>query len=182
MSIRLAHVRCDGLDERTRAEIIALCVAAYNEDFSRLFEEFTSTTHILARDGDGVLVSHAMWVTRFLQPESHPPLRTAYVEAVATLPHRQRRGVGTKVMEHLVETVRADPAWELAALSPALPEFYERRGWEPWRGPLAIRCADGSLDPTTSDELVMIHRLPRTPATIVTTSLLTAEWRAGELW
>jgi GNAT superfamily N-acetyltransferase len=160
---------------------MALCVAAYNEDLSRLFEDFTDSFHVLGRDEHGTLVSHAEWVTRWLQPEGHQPLRTAYVEAVATAPDRQRRGFGTAVMERLLNAVRSDPAWELAALSPAVPEFYSRRGWEPWRGPLAIR-RDEALESTPSDELVMIYRLPRTPTTLLTSSLLTAEWRAGELW
>ena len=71
--------------------------------------------------------------------------------------------------------------WELAALSPSDAAFYERRGWERWRGPLAIR-RDRHLEPSPEDEQVMIHRLPRTPATIDTAALLTAEWREGELW
>jgi hypothetical protein len=84
-------------------------------------------------------------------------------------------------MDRLVDAVRIDPVWELAALSPSVPEFYTRRGWEPWLGPLAIR-RDGALEPSPPDERVMIRRLPRTPSTIVTTSLLTVEWRPGEVW
>jgi aminoglycoside 2'-N-acetyltransferase I len=181
VSIQLEVVHAPALDSRARADIIDLCETAYNEDFSRLFEDFGSTSHILVRGERGALASHAMWVTRWLQPEGHPLLRTAYVEAVATDPAYQRRGLGTAVMERLVDAVRADPVWELVALSPAVPEFYRRRGWEPWLGPLAIRRGD-VLEPTPADEFVMIRRLPRTPATIVTTSLLTAEWRPGELW
>ena len=181
MPIQLDLVHADVLDRRTQTEIIALCEDTYREDFSRLFEDFTGSVHILARDESGTLVSHAMWVTRWLQPEGHAPLRTAYVEAVATMPDQQGRGFGTAVMTRLVQAVQADPIWELAALSPAVPGFYARRGWEPWLGPLAIR-RDGGLEPTPPDELVMIRRLPRTPATMVTTSLLTAEWRVGELW
>ena len=181
MSIQLEVVHADALDSRARAEIITLCETVYNEDFSGLFEDFTESSHILARDERGALASHAMWVARWLQPEGHPLLRTAYVEAVATSPAYQRRGLGTTVMERLVDAVRTDSAWELAALSPAVPEFYSRRGWERWLGPLAIR-RDGVLEPTAADALVMIYRLPRTPSTIVTRSLLTAEWRVGELW
>ena len=181
MPIQLDLVHAHVLDRRTQTEIIALCEDTYREDFSRLFEDFTGSVHILARDESGTLVSHAMWVTRWLQPEGHAPLRTAYVEAVATMPDQQGRGYGTAVMTRLVQSVQADPTWELAALSPAVPGFYAHRGWEPWLGPLAIR-KDGGLEPTPSDELVMIRRLPRTPATMATTSLLTAEWRVGELW
>jgi aminoglycoside 2'-N-acetyltransferase I len=181
VSINLELVHADALDNRARAEIVDLCGRAYNEDFSRLFEDFTGTFHILARNARGALACHAMWVTRWLHPDGHPLLRTAYVEAVASAPDQQRRGFGTAVMDRLVGAVCSDPVWELAALSPAVPEFYARRGWEPWLGPLAIR-RDGALEPTPPDELVMIRRLPRTPATLVTTSRLTAEWRVGELW
>jgi hypothetical protein len=45
----------------------------------------------------------------------------------------------------------------------------------------AIRRAAG-IEPTPPDEQVMILRLPRTPPALVTTALLTAEWREGELW
>jgi GNAT superfamily N-acetyltransferase len=181
VSIQLEVILGDRLDPRVRAEIIALCEAAYNEDFSTAFEHFTGTVHVIARDREGALASHAMWVTRWLQPEHHDPLRTAYVEAVATAPHRRRCGFGTAVMERLVDAVKADPAWELIALSPAVPEFYARRGWESWLGPLAIR-RDGSIERSPPDELVMFQRLPQTPGTIDAASLLTAEWRVGELW
>ena len=107
-------------------------------------------------------------------------MRTAYVEAVATAPGHQRKGLATAVLQRLVDVVAADPSWQLAALSPSDAAFYERLGWELWRGPLAIRH-DGRLEPSPDDEQVMIQRLPRTPP-LDTTALLTAEWREGELW
>jgi aminoglycoside 2'-N-acetyltransferase I len=168
------------LDGSARAAIVQLCTAAYDEDFSRLFDQFPGTVHVLAKDDHGTLVGHAMWVARRLEADGHH-MRTAYVEAVATAPAFQRRGIGTAIMVRLVQAVMADAQWDLAALSPAVPEFYERRGWEPWKGPLAIR-RNGLLDPSPPDELVMIRRLARTPSSLVTTALLTAEWRPGELW
>jgi aminoglycoside 2'-N-acetyltransferase I len=116
-----------------------------------------------------------------LQPEGHPILRTAYVEAVATAPDRRGQGFATAALRVLRGLLTIDPSWELAALSPSDPAFYARLGWELWQGPLGIRRGD-SIDPTPVDEQVMILRLPRTPATLATTSLLTAEWRVGELW
>ena len=181
-SIDIEVATAEVLDRAVRAEIIRLCEAAYNEGFARMFEDFSGSVHILARDDRGALVSHAMWVMRWLQPEGHAPLRYGLRRgrsddarsAGARVRHGGRWSVSSK-------PIQADPIWELAALSPAVPEFYARRGWEPWLGPLAIR-RDGGLEPTPSDELVMIWRLPRTPATMVTTSLLTAEWRIGEVW
>jgi aminoglycoside 2'-N-acetyltransferase I len=180
-SLQLEIAAADALDGAARAEIIALCEAAYGEGFARLFEELPGSVHVLARDERGSLVSHAEWVTRWLQPAGLPLLRTAYVEAVATAPARQRQGLGTAVLRHLTRIVAMDSTWQLSALSPSDPAFYERSGWELWRGPLAIR-REGLLERTPPDEQVMIYRLPGTPARLDTTSQLTAEWRRGELW
>jgi aminoglycoside 2'-N-acetyltransferase I len=103
------------------------------------------------------------------------------VEAVATAPAHRRQGLATLVLRHLFDAVTADPAWQLCALSPAQVSLYERAGWELWRGPPAIRRGT-VLEPSPPDEQVMIRRLPGTPASLDLTSLLTAEWRVGELW
>lgn len=106
---------------------------------------------------------------------------SAYVESVATAPDRRAQGLATAVLRRAAEVIAADHGWELGALSPSDFGFYARLGWELWRGPLAIRRADG-IEPTPPDEQVMILRLPRTPPALITTALLTAEWREGELW
>ena len=168
------------LSRDARHEIITLCEAAYQEGFSHLFEQLPGSVHVLARDVDGTLLSHAEFVPRWLQASGHEVMRTAYVEAVATMPGHQRKGLATAVLQRLVDVVAADPAWQLAALSPSDAAFYERLGWEQWRGPLAIRH-DGRLEPSPDGEQVMIQRLPRTPP-LDMTALLTAEWREGELW
>ncbi len=103
-------------------------------------------------------------------------LRTAYVEAVATGQEYQGRGFATAVMKGVA-------AWtgdyDLGALSPFDVAYYERLGWELWRGPLAIRTGNGLLP--TPDEEAMILRLAGTP-NLDLSSRLTAEWRNGELW
>jgi len=71
--------------------------------------------------------------------------------------------------------------YELAALSPFSVEYYERLGWERWRGPLFIRTKEGNLLPSLDDEEVMILRLPKTPV-LDLSAPLSAEWREGELW
>ncbi len=181
MSVQLEVVAADALDHGARREIIGLCELAYGEDFSWLFDDLPGSVHVLARNGRGVLVAHAEWVTRWLQPAGHPRLRTAYVEAVATAPEHQKKGLATAVLHGLREVLVEQSTWELGALSPSAPAFYARLGWELWRGPLGIR-RDGCIDATSADAQVMILRLPRTPSALVTTSLLTAEWRRGEVW
>ena len=173
-TIQVVHSQL--ISKGLRDDIISLCNRAYEENLQTLYETFADPTHVLGYC-DGVLVSHAMWVTRYLQPGNSPPLRTAYVELVATDPGYRQRGFAAAILKRLVAEIQD---FELAALSPFSVEYYGRLGWEAWRGPLFIR-ADGKILATPADEQVMIYRLPKT-ATLDLNAPLTADWRAGELW
>lgn len=164
------------LEPAQKADIIRLCTEAYEEPFDNMFEMLPGSVHVLGYLGDE-LVTHAAWVTRWLQPAGLPLLRTAYVEAVATAPAYQRRGYGAAVMRELQRHITD---YDLGGLSPFSDAYYARLGWELWRGPLAIRKEHG-LEPSPADEQVMILRLPRTPE-LNLDGLLTAEWREGEPW
>lgn len=170
MTARLLVQTRQQLSQVARAAITDLCAVAFAEPFDQLFKLLPGSCHLLAYDADR-LVSHACWVTRWLQPAGLPPLRTAYVEAVATHPDCQRHGYGTLVMRRLAEEITA---YDLGGLSPAVTPFYTRLGWENWRGP------DDSLLPTPQ-EAIMILRTPQTPP-LDLDALITAEWREGELW
>jgi aminoglycoside 2'-N-acetyltransferase I len=174
--MQITVITCSRLSRAERQEIIALCSRAFDEDLAELFETFPDATHVLGRLGSR-LVSHAAWVTRWLQVGSSPPMRTAYVEAVATDQPYRNRGYASSLMNRLGREI---VAYDLGGLSPSEPGFYERLGWELWQGPLFIRKG-GALLPSPPDEQAMILRLPRTP-TLELTAPLSAEWRAGELW
>ena len=155
--------------------VVALCDHAFGEEMATIFADLTDSTHVLA-EFDGVLAGHACWVTRWLSADDRPSLRTAYIEAVATEPKLQRRGIGGAVMKRVGREIRT---YELGGLCPNYPDFYARFGWETWRGPLAIRTREGMLE--TPDEHVMVLRTPLTPY-IDMDARLTAEWRPGEVW
>jgi aminoglycoside 2'-N-acetyltransferase I len=163
------------LSAAERRVLIELCEEAYEEEFPTFFEDFPGSVHILAYM-DAVAVSHACWVTRWLQPGEHRPLRTAYVELVATRPAYQGRGYASALLRRMVDEL-AD--FELGGLSPSDPAFYARVGWESWRGPRMIRTETGLL-PTPGED-VMILRLPKTPP-LDLDGPLSAEWRPGEMW
>ncbi len=154
-----------------------MCNLAYEEDLTALYETMRPAGHLVGRLGDQ-LVSHAMWVTRWLQVEDRQPLKTAYVEMVATHPAHQHRGFASQIMRQLAAEIAQ---YDLGALCPNtdVMSFYARLGWEIWRGPLHIRGAEGFTP--TPDETVMILRLPHTPA-LDLDAPLSAEWRPGELW
>jgi aminoglycoside 2'-N-acetyltransferase I len=164
------------ISETLKKEITSLCNRAYEEDMEPLLETFVDATHILGYF-DGGLVSHALWVTRYLQAGTEPIMRTAYVEAVATDSNYRRRGFAASVMRYLIGKIQD---YDLAALSPFNVEYYGRLGWELWQGPLFVRTND-TLLPSPDDEEVMIFRLPKTP-TLDLKASLSAEWREGELW
>jgi aminoglycoside 2'-N-acetyltransferase I len=174
-SLKIERFATSDLPAATRAALLALCNAAYQEAIEPYLEALGTGEHLLGMRA-GVLVSHLMWVTRWLQPAGMQPLRTAYVELVATAPDAQGHGYATQLLEAFPPLVR-DHA--LAALSPATDGLYARLGWRYWRGPLAVRH-EGRLVPTP-EERVMILQLPGTPE-LDDTQTLSVEWRPGEAW
>lgn len=171
--------KTEELDGHTRNAIVNLCVTAHaEEDFKNLFSYVSSGGwHFLAFE-DNQLVSHAMVTTRWLQPEGHPVLKTAYVDAVATLPSAQGRGWGSTVMRELAKSI--DREYVIGCLETQRTGFYERLGWDVWRGPLAGRGEQG-LIPTPEQRGIMILRLSQTPA-LNLDSLLTIECQTERIW
>lgn len=159
------------------AAIYRLCARAYREDLGALIETFDQPVHVVGTS-HGTVVSHALWITRWLQPSDGPVLRTAYVEAVATDPAYQRRGYASAVLQTLVREVQE---FELAALCASDQGYplYAKLGWEIWRGPLFVRQNADRIP--TPGEAVMVYRLPQSPALDIYGSL-SAEWRTGDLW
>jgi GNAT superfamily N-acetyltransferase len=155
--------------------IARLFRAAFEEDFRPYQQVFVDPTHVLGKLA-GELVSHALWITRWLELKGRGKLRTAYVEAVATDPECQGRGYATHVMQRLAEQIQD---YQVGALSPAETSLYTRLGWEYWQGPLyARKRGEWILVP---DESVMILRTQNTPALDLQTPL-SIEWRPGEVW
>ena len=176
-SIIITSARTEDSDAATRASIIHVCIAAHQEDdFNHLFAYIPSGgIHVLAYRAQE-LVSHAVVTTRWLQPEGLPMLRTAYVDAVATLPAYQGQGIGSMLMRHL-SSLLSD--FEIACLETERVSFYVRLGWEVWRGSLAGRRATELL-PTPDQKGIMILRLACTPPLDVDSSL-TIEYD-GRIW
>ena len=70
------------------------------------FDVFNDPVHITVRDKN-LIVAHACLIERWLQFGEAEPMRTAYVEAVATDPKYQGRGFGTAIlMEAMIQAHR----------------------------------------------------------------------------
>jgi aminoglycoside 2'-N-acetyltransferase I len=174
-SLRIERLSTDSLSPAIARAVGDLCDAAYAESVASYFQAIGPGEHLLGWRDD-TLVSHLMWVPRWLRAGDGPLLRTAYVELVATAPAHQRQGYAGSLLEYFPSQVGD---FELAALSPATESLYSRAGWQFWWGPLAVRT-DAGLVPTP-DEEVMVLQLPGTPP-LDRKLPLSVEWRAGEVW
>jgi len=175
----LTSARTEKLKNHTRTAIIELCVEAHQEqDFRNLFTYVSSGGwHFLAYLGE-LLVSHALVTTRWLQTEDHSLLKTAYIDAVATLPAYQGQGYGSALMRQLARDI--DHEYVIACLETDRETFYKRLGWQTWRGPLAGRSEQG-LIPTPEQRGIMVLTLSQTPP-LDLDSALSIECQTGRIW
>lgn len=156
-----------------------LMSAAFGERFSEEdWQHATGGTHFFIRGPEGSVVSHASVVARSLE-SSGAQMSTGYVEAVATQPEFQRRGLATAVMLRVADFV--EERFELGALSSGKPAFYEKLGWIRWRG--ATWCRRGGDLFRTADEDGGVFVLPlRHSPPLDFEGDIAVEWRSGDVW
>jgi aminoglycoside 2'-N-acetyltransferase I len=141
------------------------------------WEHATGGTHVLVEEASEIL-SHASVIERTLEIGGLP-VRTGYVEAVATSPRHQRRGYGTLVMREIDDIIRGE--YELGGLSTGSHGFYERLGWERWLGPTFVRTATGTERTADDDGGLMVLRTAASPPFDLNTAI-TCDWRDGDVW
>ena len=181
---RLRRLATSSLTDDEAHAIRALMVVAFHDDDDpdEAFDEHDwqhalGGTHVVL-DLDGEIVAHASVVERWLHVGGLP-LRTGYVEAVATAPERQGSGFGTIVMADVGEIIRA--GFELGGLGTGAQHFYERLGWRVWAGPTFVRDADDGRATPDDDGFVMVLRTPSTPD-LDETAPISCDWRPGDVW
>lgn len=162
--------------------IRAILDAAFGDDQDERFtdedwEHALGGLHVII-EIDGQIVSHAAVVTRDLAIAGRH-LQTGYVEAVATAPTFEGRGHGTTVMRAIGAAI-AD-RYELGALGTGRHAFYERLGWQTWRGPSSVRTVEGERATPDDDGFILVLATPRTPP-LDLTAPISCEWRPGDVW
>lgn len=163
-------------------ELTRLCEIAFDEPFGAVWDRVGPGLHVVASLG-GRVVAHAMIVDRriYLGHEPDLALDVGYVENVAALPEMQGRGHGARVMGEINRLIADEYA--LGALATGSNGFYERLGWETWRGPTHVRMLDGlRVRSADEDGHVMILRTPRTPADLDLGGPIAVDWRPEEPW
>jgi aminoglycoside 2'-N-acetyltransferase I len=132
-----------------------------------------------ALEVDRLIVSHAAVVERTLRVHGQP-LRTGYVEAVATDPPHQGQGYGSEVMR-AVGTYLDEAGFELGVLGTGSQPFYERLGWQVWRGPSFVRVGDREEPTPDEDGYIMFLATATSPA-LDPAAPISCEWRPGDVW
>ena len=127
-------IPADEMSATVRGQVVSLCSRAFEEDFDLLLSTLPGAVHVMARLGSA-LVSHVLWVTRWLQAGTAPPMRTAYVEAVATEKPYRNRGYASSVMTRLASEIQD---FELGALSPSDHRFYRGLGGSFGKAPFSF--------------------------------------------
>ena len=180
--MRLRRLATDELTAAEVASIRKLLEEAFGSDED---ERFTQEDWDHAVGGmhfvlevQGEILAHASVVERELHVGERP-VRTGYVEAVATAPEHQRQGLGTKVMQEVGDYIREH--FELGALGTGSHGFYERLGWETWRGPSYVRTPTGTQRTADEDGYILVLRTSTSPA-LRSTDPISCEWRPGDVW
>ena len=170
--------RTEELDAATVGELDRLCAAAFDEPWDGYWERIGPAVHAFARERDE-LVAHACFVERDLLAGALE-LRAAYVEAVAVDPRRQGSGLGSVVMRQVGEQIAA--SYPLGALATGSNAFYERLGWETWRGEIWLAEHGGRRRMPEQEGDIMILRTPTTPRDLDTGGALVGSARAADPW
>jgi aminoglycoside 2'-N-acetyltransferase I len=134
-------------------------------------------THFVV-ESDGRIVAHAAVVEREIHVAGRP-LRTGYVEAVATAPDRQRAGIGSRLMTDVNAFIR--DGFELGMLGTGRNGFYQRLGWQTWAGPSSVRTADGQR-PTPDDDGYLLVLATQSSPPLDLKAPISCEWREGDVW
>jgi len=180
--LRLRQLATRGLTLAETEAIRALMAAAFDSNEEERFsdddwEHAVGGVHFVL-ELDGEIVAHAAVVERDLHVAGRP-LRTGYVEAVATAPERQGMGLGSIVMTDVSDSIRE--RFELGGLGTGRQSFYGRLGWQVWAGPTSVRTADGDRPTPDEDGSVMVLATPTSPP-LDLSAAISCEWRPGDVW
>jgi aminoglycoside 2'-N-acetyltransferase I len=179
----MAQLRSAASADLTGAELAALRRLLFQEFGDRFTEDdwrhTLGGTHLLVVE-ERQIVAHAAVVGRALRNRDRP-LRTGYVEGVATRHDRRQRGLARLVMQAAGRIIQE--RYQLGALSDGtgIPGFYERLGWERWQGPTFVDAPGGPVRTAEEDGSLLVLRTPMT-GDLDPSDPLTCDWRAGDVW
>lgn len=171
-------ITSDRASEGLLVEIRDLLLEAFDGAFSD--DDWTHTLggwHALVTTG-ARLVAHAAVVARPIEIGDRT-FAAGYVEGVGTSPDVQGLGHGSAVVRAIMDVVRRH--FEVGVLSTGRESFYERLGWEPWRGPTFVLRDGTYLRTDEDDDGIMAYRFGPSLG-VRLTDRMACGWRPGDNW
>lgn len=160
------------------AQVRTLVFSAFSGRFDEHDWDHTlGGTHLVLAEG-GTVVAHAAIVERWLDVGDRT-FHVGYLEGVATAPKRHGTGLGSAVVAAANDVVRA--GFEMGSLSTSRWTFYERLGWERWRGPSYVRRGDHPVRTPDDDDGIMVLRFAAS-ADVRLDERIVCRLRAGDVW
>ena len=160
-----------------RREVLDMCNAAYGQPFDGLFDMLPPDgMHVMGRIDDK-LVAHLVITDRWLKIEGGAQLKTAYIDAVATLPEHRRQGYAGELIKRAVALCAQ--RYDVIGLATDKPELYARYGFAKWKGRQFIEkeCAVGTeLSPEQNNLMLRVSNMALISDWSKT---MTANWRPG---
>lgn len=180
--LRLSRLPTHDLSERDITCIRELLVASFGSDDDERFtdddwEHAVGGVHFVL-ELDGEIVTHASVVERELHVDGRP-IRTGYVEAVATAQDQQGAGFGSLVIADVTAYIRE--RFELGALGTGHHRFYGRLGWLTWTGPSFVRTPEGTVRTPDEDGYILVLPTSSSPPLDLSSSI-SCDPRAGDVW
>ena len=173
--------RVDALSTEQTAAVRALLWAAFGDGEDAMTEDdwqhAAGGVHFLA-EIDGEIVAYASVAERVLEIDGRP-LRTGYVEAVATAVGRQDQGIGSRLMGVVNDYIGG--RFELGALGTGRHAFYERLGWLTWKGPSWVRAPEGPRRTPDEDGYILVRPTPASPE-LNLAAPISCDFRLGDAW
>jgi aminoglycoside 2'-N-acetyltransferase I len=176
--VHIQVVRTEEAPAALLADVHRLLAVAFDGTFSD--DDWQHTVggwHVIGSDA-GAVVTHAAVVPRRIDV-GDDSFAAGYVEGVASRPDRQRQGLGSMVMTEAAGVIHRE--FELGVLSTSCHGFYQRLGWERWRGPTFVRTAGQLVRTEDEDDGVMVLRVgPSREAAL--TAPISCDSRTGDDW
>jgi aminoglycoside 2'-N-acetyltransferase I len=173
--------RRDSLSPDETARVRTLLWAAFGDGEDAMTEDdwqhAQGGVHFVA-EADGEMVAYASVAERSLEIDGRP-IRTGYVEAVATAVGKQGRGIGSLLMRAVNAYIR--DRFQLGALGTGRHGFYERLGWLTWKGQTWVRAADGPRRTPDEDGYILVLPTPASPE-LDLTAPISCDFRSGDAW
>ncbi|MFF7732353.1 MULTISPECIES: GNAT family N-acetyltransferase [unclassified Streptomyces] len=176
MSFTVEVRRTEELGKTGRSELRAMLQESFPRYSQTSWEHCLGGLHYLLRYR-GELVCHGALVQRYFRQGTRE-LNGVYGESMATIPKLRHRGLGSVVVAMATAEIRLH--YDIGVFAASKYAFYERQGWQKWRGPTFVD--DGPVTrPKAPDRGAVMFRLPAN-STIDPDADLTTDMRSGDIW